>query len=117
MAGNFRPMPGRVAQIGAAALLCAVAFVWTTPFLWMTVAAFRPESGGSRDMASLLPPLSPTWENFALAFESADFAVYYLNTLIVVAGILAVQLVTISLAGYAFARLEFPGKELLFSLF
>ena len=47
------------AQIGSAALLCAIAFVWTTPFLWMVVAAFRPESGGSRDMASLLPPHRP----------------------------------------------------------
>ncbi len=116
-------MPSRIlarlgpAQIGSAALLCAVAFVWTTPFLWMVVAAFRPESGGSRDMASLLPPLQPTLANFVLAFESADFALYYLNTLLVVSGILAVQLVTISLAGYAFARLEFAGKDILFTLF
>jgi sn-glycerol 3-phosphate transport system permease protein len=105
------------AELGSAALLCAVALVWTTPFLWMLVAAFRPETGGSRDMASLLPPLQPTLENFTLAFESADFAVYYLNTLLVVSGILAVQLVTISLAGYAFARLDFPGKDILFTLF
>jgi sn-glycerol 3-phosphate transport system permease protein len=113
-----RPLAGwRPAQLGIAALLCTVAFVWTTPFLWMLVAAFRPESGGSRDMASLLPPLQPTLANFVLAFESADFGIYYVNTLFVVTGILAVQLVTISLAGYAFARLAFPGKDLLFTLF
>jgi len=114
-----RGLPARLGplQLAGAALLCAVALVWLTPFLWMLVAAFRPETGGSRDMASLLPPLRPTLENFTLAFESADFAVYYLNTLIVVGGILAVQLVTISLAGYAFARLDFPGKDILFTLF
>ena len=110
-------MRWRPAQLGSGALLCGVAFVWTTPFLWMLVAAFRPETGGSRDMASLLPPLQPTLENFMLAFESADFAIYYVNTLLVVTGILAVQLVTISLAGYAFARLDFPGKDLFFTLF
>src|SRR5258708_38344224 len=105
------------ARLASTALLCAVALVWLTPFLWMLVAAFRPETGGSRDMASLVPPLRPTFENFVLAFESADFAVYYVNTLLVVGGILAVQLVTISLAGYAFARLDFPGKDVIFTLF
>lgn len=105
------------ARLATAALLCAVAFVWLTPFLWMLVAAFRPETGGSRDMASLLPPLRPTFDNFANAFASADFLVYYANTLVVVIGILAVQLVTISLAGYAFARISFRGKDALFTLF
>jgi sn-glycerol 3-phosphate transport system permease protein len=104
-------------RLGGAALLSAIALVWTAPFLWMLVAAFRPESAGSRDMASLLPPAAPTLANFRLALDSADFAAYALNTLIVVAGILLVQLVTVSLAGYAFARLEFPGKSLLFYLF
>ncbi len=107
-------------KLGAAvvvALMCAVALVWTSPFLWMTVAAFRPDAGGSRDMASLLPPLHPTLANFAEAFDSADFARYYLNTILVVLGILACQLVTITLAGYAFARLRFRGQQALFTLF
>src|SRR5258708_13393679 len=104
------------ARLAPPALLCAGALVWLPRFLWMLVAAFRPEPGGSRDMASLVPPLRPTFENFVLAFESADFAVYYVNTLLVVGGILAVQLVTISLAGYAFARPDFPGKNMIFTL-
>ncbi len=99
------------------ALLCAIALVWTSPFLWMAIAAFRPETGGSADMASLLPPAHPTFANFAEALDSADFARYYLNTLAVVLGILAAQLVTITLAGYAFARLRFRGQQLLFTLF
>ena len=74
-------------RLGGAALLSAIALVWTAPFLWMLVAAFRPESAGSRDMASLLPSAAPTLANFRLALDSADFAVYALNTLIVVAGI------------------------------
>jgi sn-glycerol 3-phosphate transport system permease protein len=104
------------AGAAAAALLCAIALVWTTPFLWMVVAAFRPDSGGSVAMASLVPG-RPTLENFAEALDSADFARYYLNTTLVVLGILAAQLVTITLAGYAFARLRFPGQGVLFTLF
>jgi len=99
------------------ALVVAIVFVWATPFLWMLVAAFRPERFGGSGMASLIPDYVPSLANFAEAWDSADFALYYVNTLIICAGILAVQLVTISLAGYAFARLEFPGRTLLFYLF
>ena len=101
----------------ATALLCAVALVWTSPLIWMVIAAFRPDNGGSLDMASLLPPRHPTLANFAEALDSADFLRYYINTTIVVLGILATQLVTITLAGYAFARLRFPGQQVLFYLF
>lgn len=100
-----------------AAAVAAIAFVWATPFLWTLVAAFRPESAGSADMASLLPDSTPTLANFRLALESGDFGLYYVNTIIVVVGVLGVQLVTISLAGYAFARLEFPGRDTLFYVF
>jgi sn-glycerol 3-phosphate transport system permease protein len=99
------------------ALVVAIVFAWATPFVWMLVAAFRPERFGGSGMASLIPDYVPSLANFAEAWDSADFALYYVNTLIICAGILAVQLVTISLAGYAFARLEFPGRTLLFYLF
>jgi len=98
-------------------LMLVTAFLWSTPFLWTLVASFRPESAGGLGMASLLPDYVPTLANFRNAFESGDFALYYLNTAIVAFGILAVQIVTISLAGYAFARLAFPGRELIFYVF
>jgi len=100
-----------------AGLMVVTAFLWSTPFLWTLVASFRPESAGGLGMASLLPDYVPTLANFRNAFESGDFALYYLNTAIVAFGILAVQIVTISLAGYAFARLSFPGRELIFYVF
>jgi sn-glycerol 3-phosphate transport system permease protein len=100
-----------------AAGVAAVAFLWATPFLWTLVAAFRPESAGSATMASLLPDSAPTLANFRLALESGDFGLYYVNTTLVVLGVLGVQLVTVSLAGYAFARLAFPGRDALFYVF
>jgi sn-glycerol 3-phosphate transport system permease protein len=98
-------------------LMVVTVFLWSTPFLWTLVASFRPDNSGGIHMASLLPDYTPTLANFIEALESGDFAVYYLNTAIVAFGILAVQIVTISLAGYAFARLEFPGREVIFYVF
>ena len=109
-AAKSAPRLGRV-------LVALLALAWATPFIWMLVAAFRPERGGGAGMASLIPDYIPTLANFVEAWESADFALYYLNTILICAGILAVQLVTISLAGYAFARLEFPGRTLFFYLY
>ena len=97
--------------------MAVVAFLWSTPFLWTFVASFRPDGAGGIHMASLLPDYTPTLSHFREAFESGDFALYYLNTAIVAFGILAVQIVTISLAGYAFARLTFPGRDVLFYVF
>ena len=110
MSGRRLPGPGQAAVAG-------LALLWLIPFLWMLVAAFRPERFGGAGMASLIPAYRPTLANFAEAWEMADFARYYLNTIVICAGILAVQLVGISLAGYAFARLTFPGRTLLFYLF
>jgi len=101
----------------AAALFAAVVFVWATPILWMMLASVRPESFGSLDMASLWPDTAPTWDQFGYALEDGDWAVWFANSAILVTGTLVVQLVTISLAGYAFARIEFPGKETLFYVF
>ena len=96
------------------AALAAVVLIWSTPLLWMLIASFRPQNFGGLDMASLWPDFAPTLANFVEALESADFPLLYLNTAIVCLGTLGVQLVTVTLAGYAFARLRFPGQEILF---
>ena len=98
-------------------LVVGGAVLWLVPFLWMFVASVRPQAFGGPGMASILPDAAPTMANFAEAWASADFPRYYLNTAIIAFGVLAVQLITISLAGYAFARLTFPGKQALFYLF
>lgn len=98
-------------------IVVAGALLWLVPFAWMLVASVRPQAFGGPGMASLLPDAAPTLANFAEAWASADFPLYYLNTAIIAFGILAVQLVTITLAGYAFARLQFPAKQALFHLF
>jgi sn-glycerol 3-phosphate transport system permease protein len=63
---------------------------------------------------SLTAPL--TLANFITAWHAAPFARYFLNTLMMVSMVLAAQLVLTTLAAYAFARFEFPGRNILFAL-
>ncbi len=58
----------------------------------------------------------PTLANFTLAWQSATFVIYYRNTVLYTLGLLAVQLVTVTLAGYALARLPFRGRQAVFYL-
>jgi len=101
-------------QTLALLLLCA-AFLWLTPLIWMFSSAISPERF-SPQMASLVPRLPLTLETVRQAWDSADWPRLYANTLIFALGTFAVQLVTITTAGYVFAYHEFRGKTLLFYL-
>ncbi len=96
-------------------VVSAAALLWAVPFAWMAVASLRP--GVPADIASLTPSGPFGFANFVEAWKSGSFPLWYLNTVIMCGGILLVQLVTISMAGYAFARLRFPGRDLVFSAF
>ncbi|HHU49465.1 MAG TPA: carbohydrate ABC transporter permease, partial [Clostridiales bacterium] len=89
------------------------AVICMVPLLWMIRTAFIPAG----DALNLLKLTWPTIENFKRIWEAAPFGQYYANTVIVVFGTLAVQFVLITLAGYAFARLDFYGSKVLFVLF
>lgn len=92
----------------------AAALLWAVPFAWMALASLRQDSAGSADLASLLPLPPFSFSNFADAWNSGHFPRWYANTIILCGGILAAQCVTVSLAGYAFARLRFWGREVMF---
>jgi sn-glycerol 3-phosphate transport system permease protein len=98
-------------------LACAGALLWSIPFAWMGVASVRHNGAGAADLASLLPSGPLSLLNFTDAWSSGHFPLWYLNTILVCGGILVVQCVTVSLAGYAFARMRFPGQNTLFALF
>lgn len=98
-------------------LACAAAVLWVVPFAWMAVASMRPQVAGAMDVAALLPSGPFALGNFTEAWRAGRFPVWYLNTVIVCGGILGVQCVTVSLAGYAFARLRFAGSQIVFTAF
>ncbi len=89
-----------------------LALMWILPLAYAVWTAFHPPAYSTR--FELLAPL--TLNNFARAWEAAPFAQYFLNTILLVAMILASQLVLSTLAAYAFARYEFRGKNVLFAL-
>lgn len=89
-----------------------LALLWAIPLFWLVLTSFKPSS----EVADLTS-LSFTLENFKAAWQGAPFGQYYLNTIIIVTVVLVVQLITGTLAAYAFARLEFKGKNILFTLF
>lgn len=97
-------------------LMCCPALLWVSPFIWMLTTSFSATTFGD-DMASLLPRLPLTLDNFRDARNSADWLSLYANTIIFTFGTFFVQLLTITTAGYVFACHEFRGKQTLFLLF
>jgi len=85
------------------------------PLVWMFSSALKTQATVFSDMS--LFPAHPHWENFYLAWTKGGFGIYFFNsifyTLTVVIGVVFIA----SLAAYAFARLEFPGKNIFFYLF
>ena len=98
-----------------AIIAACAALLWAAPFAWMLVASLRPNF--APDIASLVPSPPLSLDNYRDAWSSGHFPLWYLNTVLMCAGILAVQCVTASLAGYAFARLRFRGQRTVFTLF
>lgn len=86
--------------------------LWVLPLAFGFWSAFHPAEFSTRP--DLLAPL--TLENFVKAWNAAPFARYFVNTIALCAMILAAQLVLCTLAAYAFARFEFPGRAFLFAL-
>jgi sn-glycerol 3-phosphate transport system permease protein len=106
----YAPVGAGRALESAAAWLRAV--FWLLPLLYAIWTAFHPAEFSAR--FELLAPLS--LRNFVQAWHAAPFARYFLNTFLLVTLILGSQLVLCTLAAYAFARFEFPGRELAFAL-
>jgi len=90
----------------------ALGLLWILPLAYAMWTAFHPSEFATRFV--LRAPL--TLDNFARAWEAAPFARYYVNTVLLVTLVLAAQLVLVTLAAYAFARFEFPGRNVLFAL-
>lgn len=89
-----------------------LALFWLLPLAYATWTAFHPAEFETR--FELFAPL--TLQNFFQAWSEAPFARYFLNTMLLVTGIVATQFTLCTLAAFAFARFEFRGKGLLFGL-
>ena len=86
--------------------------LWVLPLLYAVWTAFHPAAYATH--FDLFAPL--TLHNFALAWEAAPFARYFLNTTILVTIILVAQFILCTPAAVAFARLSFPGRDFVFAI-
>jgi sn-glycerol 3-phosphate transport system permease protein len=106
----FRPAPASRALETAGAWLLGL--LWILPLAYAVWTAFHPSAYSTR--FEIGAPL--TLQNFVNAWNAAPFARYFLNTTLLVTMVLAAQLVLGTLAAYALARFEFPGRDLVFGL-
>lgn len=85
------------------------------PFVWMILTALKSMSESVRIPPTFFPEV-PYFENFQYALTSLPFGKLYINTALMVLGRVVCAIVFSSMAGYAFAKLHFKGKNLLFAL-
>lgn len=112
----MRGKPRKWREILPVLSLAIFGLIWMVPMIWTLLAAFVPTTELLND-SPLVWLQSLHLGAFEDAWQVAPFLRYYLNTFIFVFGLLAIQLVTISLAGFALARMDFRGKDQIFFLF
>jgi ABC-type glycerol-3-phosphate transport system permease component len=113
-------IPRRVfRQVPAWAMSLVVAFVFLAPVVWMVAASFKPDTVIHQDVDSVQSffPAPFTTENYLAAVGRGDMGVVLVNTIVVVLLVAAGGLLVNVPAAYAFARMRFPGRELIFFLF
>jgi len=98
-------------------LLAIWALVVLFPFYWMILTSVKGYGAYNSEYIPKFFTLSPTMENYVEAFSAVPLARYFLNTAIFTVATTAIMLVVITLAAFAFARLEFKGKNIVFVLF
>jgi multiple sugar transport system permease protein len=101
---------------GTYVLLAAMTLVTVAPFVWMIGTALKTQQEIFVYPPTLWPA-EPQWGNFAAVLDRVPFLRFYWNSVVVTVVITVTQVVTSALAGYAFARIEFPLKNAVFVLF
>lgn len=97
-------------------LMYGLAILTFLPFVWMILTSVKTMG----DIFVYPPKWLPTefkFKNYVDAFEAAPFGKFYLNSLVVAFTVTLGQLITCSMAAYAFARLKFKGRDILFYIF
>lgn len=87
------------------------------PFYWMILTSVKSYGAYNSEYTPAFFTLSPTFQNYRDAFTAVPLGKYLLNTLIYTASATAIMLIVVTLAAYAFARLNFRGRDLAFTLF
>lgn len=102
-------------RAGLHLLVYGLAVTMLFPFVWMVTTSLKPEAEVFAWPPRLIP-WPPNWENYQQAWAIAPFGRYFFNTALVAITVTGVSLFLNSLAAYAFSRLRFRGRDVLFML-
>ncbi len=108
---------GILKNVGLYTLLSLWALAVLFPFFWMLLTSFKSYGSYVSERIPSFLVSSPTLVNYLDAFTKAPLAKYFVNTLIFTVATTAIMLLVIVPAAYAFARLNFRGKNIVFTLF
>jgi raffinose/stachyose/melibiose transport system permease protein len=95
--------------------LISVAVTCLYPLLWMVASSFKTQETIFSDIS--LIPKAFHFENYYLAVKGSDFGRYFLNSIFYTVAVVCGIVVISSLAAYAFSRLRFPGRKIIFAVF
>ena len=93
------------------------AIVVLFPFYWMVLTSLKSYGAYNAEYIPQFYTLNPTLENYVTAFTSVNLAKYFLNTIIFTLATTGIMMIVTIFAAFALARLEFKGKNLVFTLF
>jgi ABC-type glycerol-3-phosphate transport system permease component len=108
-----RPVRSRLRSVILIAALVVLVIPFAVPTIWMITSSFKPLNEIFASPPTLFAA-NPTTSAYAEAFTFQPFARQYLNSLYIAAIVTVVTMLVSSLAGYAFARIRFPGRNVLF---
>lgn len=120
---NYRKLERRAARRSLVrrtmtyVLLTVWALVVLFPFYWMVLTSLKSYSAYNAEYVPRLYTLSPTLQNYRDAFTQVPLGGYLVNTLLFTVLTTALMLAVTVLAAFAFARLDFPGRDLAFTVF
>lgn len=109
-------MKKRLVQALIHLILIVASITMIVPFAWMFLTAFKTVSESTSINPFIIFPSSWKLDNFLTVWKSYNFLYLYKNTLLMIFFRVVCAVLTATMAGYAFGRLKFPGKNFLFSL-
>lgn len=115
MTQHFRKPVLILQQVGLYILLLLIACVMLVPLFWLTSTAFKSITENVFQFPPQFIPKHPTFDNFVKVWQNEPFGRYFLNSILVASLTVILNLLLSSLAAYPLARLNFAGKDLIFS--
>ena len=106
----------KAAAISIHVVLILVSITMLVPFIWMALTAFKTSTEATSVNPFVIFPAVWQTDNFKTVIDNMNFLQLYINTILLIVGRVAAAVLTAPMAAYAFARLNFKGKNFMFSL-